>query len=101
MQPGESRPKLDYRKYGPRTRWTNIGLFQFGFEWKRAGLSIVEAMRTTIFPTVIYAIVANGVFLVISSGTGQITSFALIAAGYVLGVYHRPLSVYILTSLLY
>ncbi len=81
LEKEESRPRLDPALYGPRTRWTDIGLFQFGFEWKLAGLSIIDALRTTLFPAVIFAIMSSCAFFSLSSGTGQTTSFALLNAG--------------------
>ncbi len=81
MDEVENRTRLDPETYGRRTMWTNIGLFQFGFEWKNAGLSIFQALCTTFFPAVFYSVIVNCVLYTATTGATQLTSFALVAAG--------------------
>lgn len=80
LGPGENRPKLDYAK-GGRTLWTNIGVFNFGFEWKNAGISMLDTLRTTLFPAVVWSVLTNSIFLIINQASQQLASFALLAQG--------------------
>lgn len=81
LAPGENRPALDYARYGARTLWTNIGVFNSGFEWKNAGISMLDTLRTTLFPAVIWSILTNSVFLITNQAAQQLGSFALLAQG--------------------
>lgn len=82
LRPGANRPDLDARTYGPRTRQTDLALFPFGFEWRQAGGAILETLKTTFFPTVLWAVVANAIFIVAAQAAGQIGAFALLAQGW-------------------
>ena len=82
LRPGQDRPDLDPETYGPRTLWTNIGILQFGTEWKHAGRSMLNTLRTTFFPTVIWCVLTNTVFIVANQGVQQIAAFALVAQGW-------------------
>jgi MFS family permease len=78
---GQDRPELDPGTYGPRTWRTNIGMFHYGFEWKNAGLAMLNALRTMFFPAVLWAVLANSIFVVCNQAAAQISSFALLAQG--------------------
>ncbi|KAI1333779.1 major facilitator superfamily transporter [Xylariaceae sp. FL0016] len=78
---GHDRTELDLATYGPRTTRTNLRLFPDVFEWKKAGQAIVECAKSTLFPSVLWAILVNSAFMTIQSATGQTISFALLAAG--------------------
>lgn len=81
LDPGERRPRLDPETYGPRTMWTTIGIFQFGFEWKEAGRSMLDTLRTTLFPAIVWTTLANSAFVIINQAAQQLGSFALLAQG--------------------
>ncbi|GKT50093.1 putative MFS-type transporter [Colletotrichum spaethianum] len=82
VMPGKNRPELDYVNFTPRTLWTNIGVFQNGFEFKRAAKSMFDALRSTYFPAVIWAVLVNSSGIVINQASQQITPFALLAQGW-------------------
>ena len=82
LQPGKSRPELDYQSHSAPTVWTYIGFFHGGFYWKDAGWSMLNTLRTTFFPAVVWATLANGIFIIVNSAAQQITSFALLAQGW-------------------
>ncbi|GKT65423.1 major facilitator superfamily transporter [Colletotrichum tofieldiae] len=82
LMPGQTRPQLDYVNYTPRTMWTNIGVFQNGFEFKRAAKSMFDALRSTYFPAIIWGVLANSIMIVINQASAQITPFALLAQGW-------------------
>ncbi|KAK2017442.1 major facilitator superfamily transporter [Colletotrichum eremochloae] len=82
LKPGQDRPELDYVAYTPRTLWTNIGIFQNGFEFKRAIMSVLDALRSTYFPAVIWAVLLNTSGIVMNQASAQITPFALLAQGW-------------------
>jgi hypothetical protein len=82
LRPGHNRPDLDEGTYGPRTLWTNVGFFQFGFEFRKAGISMLNTLRTTIFPVIVWGVLANSVFIIAVQAAGQITSFVLLAQGW-------------------
>ncbi|KAF3802145.1 hypothetical protein GCG54_00012391 [Colletotrichum gloeosporioides] len=81
VAPGESRTQLDYATYGERTRWDDIGFFQTGTHWKDAGKQIVDTIKTTMFPAVMWCTLLQVAFGMVMGATGQATSFALLAAG--------------------
>ncbi|TLD31962.1 gb [Venturia nashicola] len=80
--PGENRPRLDAVTYGPRTIWTNLGIFQNGFEHKAAGRSIIDTLRTMMFPNILWVIAVNSMFIAIQGAAGQSGSSVLIASGW-------------------
>ncbi|KAF3761622.1 hypothetical protein M406DRAFT_50918 [Cryphonectria parasitica EP155] len=82
LVPGEKRPRLDFTKYGPRDLWTNIGLFNAGFEWKNAAVSMLNTLRTTLFPAVVWSVLANAIFLIANQAAQQLGSFVLLAQGW-------------------
>ncbi|KAL0933671.1 major facilitator superfamily transporter [Colletotrichum truncatum] len=82
LAPGQNRPELDYTNYTPRTTWTNIGVFQNGFEFKRAAKSMFDALRSTYFPAIIWAVLANSIMIINNQAAQQITPFALLAQGW-------------------
>ncbi|KAK9778034.1 putative Major facilitator superfamily domain-containing protein [Seiridium cardinale] len=82
LAPGEKRPKLDPDTYGPRTLYTTIGLFQFGLQWKEAGKSMLDTLRTTLFPAIVWVTLANSAFVIINQAAQQLGSFALLAQGW-------------------
>ncbi|KAI8300365.1 hypothetical protein K4K61_009820 [Colletotrichum sp. SAR11_59] len=82
LAPGQNRPELDFTTFTPRTTWTNIGVFQNGFEFKRAAKSMFDALRSTYFPAIIWAVLANSIMIVNNQAAQQITPFALLAQGW-------------------
>ncbi|EFQ34331.1 major facilitator superfamily transporter [Colletotrichum graminicola] len=82
LKPGQNRPQIDYMAYTPRTVWTNIGVFQNGFELKAAAKSMLDALRSTYFPVVIWAVFLNTAGIVMNQASSQITPFALLAQGW-------------------
>ncbi|WYZ36052.1 hypothetical protein EsH8_X_000699 [Colletotrichum jinshuiense] len=82
LPPGQNRPELDYVNYTPRTIWTNIGMFQNGFELKSAAKSMFYALRSTYFPAIIWGVLANSSMIIINQASQQITPFALLAQGW-------------------
>jgi MFS family permease len=82
LQPGQRRPELDYERYGTPTIWTYLGFFRGGFHWSEAAWSMVNTLRTTFFPAVVWATLANGIFIIVNSAAQQIGSFALLAQGW-------------------
>lgn len=82
MPPGETRPRLDFVRYGRRTLWTNIGVFNVGFEWKNAAVSMMDTLRTTFFPAVVWSVLTNSIFLITTQAAQQLSSFALLAEGW-------------------
>lgn len=81
INPGESRPRLDAATYGPRTLWTNMGFFQNGFEHSAAGRSMIDTLRTMVFPDILWVIAVNSIFVAIQGAAGQTGSSVLIASG--------------------
>ncbi|OLN94171.1 putative MFS-type transporter C1271.10c-like protein 9 [Colletotrichum chlorophyti] len=82
LLPGQNRPDLDFATYTPRTLWTNIGVFQNGFEFKRAARSMFDALRSTYFPAIIWGVLTNSSMIIINQASQQITPFALLAQGW-------------------
>ncbi|KXH67483.1 major facilitator superfamily transporter [Colletotrichum salicis] len=78
---GEDRTQLDYATFGARTRWDDLGFFQSGTHWKNAGLQIIDTLKTTMFPAVLWCTLLQVAFGMVMGATGQATSFALLAAG--------------------
>lgn len=79
--PGENRPRLDATTYGSRTMWTNLGFFQNGFEHKAAGRSMIDTLRTIVFPNTLWVIAVNSMFIAIQGAASQTGSSVLIASG--------------------
>lgn len=81
MVPGEDRTRLDFKTYGPRTRWDDWGLFNKGWEWRAAANDVVATFKTMVFPAVVFATLLQTVSGLTMGATGQVISFALLAAG--------------------
>jgi len=82
LRAGQNRPDVDEATYGPRTLWTNIGFFQLGFEFRKAGVSMLNTLRTMLFPVIVWGVLANSVFIIAVQAAGQITSFVLLSQGW-------------------
>lgn len=82
LPPGENRPRLDVEKYGPRTRKTELGVFNVSFEWAIARRSIWDTIKTTFFPNMLWAIIVNSLLISTQGAAGQVASTILIAAGW-------------------
>ena len=67
VTPGKDRLDLDYTTYFAPTTWTYIGLFQHDLKWKEAGLSMLNTLRITLFPVIIWATITNGIFVIVHS----------------------------------
>lgn len=81
VEPGKDRPEIDLTRYPAPTQWSYMGLVQNGSEWKQAGMSMLDTLRTTPFPAIVWATVANSIFVIVNSAAQQISSFALLAQG--------------------
>ncbi|KAF2096178.1 major facilitator superfamily transporter [Rhizodiscina lignyota] len=79
---GRTRPCLNYTSYGERTLWTDLGLFQSGFEHRAAAKSMLDTLRTMFYPNVLWVVIINGVVLSIDMAAGQVLSPVLIASGW-------------------
>ncbi|KAI6272230.1 hypothetical protein MCOR27_005317 [Pyricularia oryzae] len=82
LEEGEDRPQIDHLNYAPRTIWTEVGVFNCGFEWREAGISMLNTLRTTLFPVVIWTTLMNSAFIIAAQATQQISAFALLAQGW-------------------
>lgn len=82
LQPGETRPRLDVKRYGPRTNKTDFGVFTVSIEWHRARHAVWETLKTTIFPNILWIIIVNSLFISTQGAAGQVGSAVLIAAGW-------------------
>lgn len=82
LQPGETRPRLDVRRYGPRTNKSDFGVFTVSVEWHRARHAVWETLKTTLFPNIIWIIIVNSLFISTQGAAGQVGSAVLIAAGW-------------------
>lgn len=68
-------------------------MFNYGFEWREALNNLVSTVRTMFFPAVVWATLLQTVFGITMGATGQVVSFALLAAGYVLSFTpHVPIT---------
>lgn len=106
--PGKDRPDLDYMTYGKRTRWDDIGFFQYGIMCREAANSIVATVKTIIFPAIIWTTLLQAVTGIIMGATGQVLSFALLGAGSVVKLFYGDLNKvffvnlpFLLTSIVY
>lgn len=75
---------MDYITYGRRTKWDDIGFFQYGYEWKEGASQILATAKTTFFPAVIFCTLLQTAFGIVMGASGQAVSFALLAAGFVI-----------------
>jgi hypothetical protein len=96
VQPGESRTALDYATYGRRTRWDDVGFFQYGYLWKESGIQIIATLKSLFFPGIIWCILLQTAFGIVMGVTIQAVSFALLASGY---AFHSYPSVDVLSSI--
>ncbi|KAI1246119.1 hypothetical protein MGN70_013016 [Eutypa lata] len=96
LQEGETRPRVDHLRYGRRTLWTELGMFNAGMEWRRAGWAVWLAMKTTVFPNVLWCIALNAVLTAANSASHQVASSVLINSGWPfesLGLFVVPIVV--------
>ncbi|KAK3307697.1 major facilitator superfamily domain-containing protein [Chaetomium strumarium] len=83
LEPGETRPRLDVKTYGLRTRATDFGVFRHvPRQWRLAGVSVYHTARSTLFPIVLWVIVVNSILVSLQGAAGQVGSAVLIAAGW-------------------
>ncbi|KAF1808702.1 MFS general substrate transporter [Eremomyces bilateralis CBS 781.70] len=82
LAPGEPRPALDYSQFGPRTLGTDFGIMNFGYQFKEAGQSMLDTVRTMVFPNMIWAILVNSAIISIYNAAAQTGSTVLLAAGW-------------------
>lgn len=57
-------------------------MFNVGFEWKNAAISMLDTLKTTFFPAVVWSILTNSIFLITTQAVQQLSSFALLAEGW-------------------
>lgn len=81
MPLGANRPDID-STLGTRSWRTYLGFGQNGYEWRNAGRSMLETLRSTYFPAVVWAVLANSSFLIANQAAVQLGSFALLAQGW-------------------
>ena len=79
---GRDRPAFDPVRHAPRTARTDLAMFHLGFHWRAAARSLVDTLRTTLFPAVLWSVLANSGFVVVNQAAAQVTSFALLAQGW-------------------
>lgn len=89
IEPGADRTALDYNTYGRRTMWDDIGIFNCGYEWREAANQLMATFKTIAFPAIVWATLLQTLFGITMGVTGQATSFALLAAGYI--IHYNPL----------
>lgn len=82
LAPGETRPRLDVQRYGPRTKKHDFGLFHVPRAWARARRSVWDTLRTCLFPNVVWVVLVNSTFISAQGAAGQVASAVLIAAGW-------------------
>lgn len=80
--PDEDRPQLDTTRFRQRSIWDNVGFFNSGFELRQAGIAILNTLRTTLLPVVLWATAANAAFLASTTAGSQLLSFALLTQGW-------------------
>jgi MFS family permease len=68
--------------FGPRTNKTDFGIFIVPAEWKLAGKSVIDTIKTTFFTNVVWVIIVNSIFVSMQGVAGQVGSSVLIAAGW-------------------
>lgn len=78
---GEDRVPINYATFGTRTWKDDLGMFNFGFEWKESGVQLLNTLKVTFFPAVIFGTLVNSAFSIVQQSTGQIISFSLLASG--------------------
>ncbi|KAF3762668.1 MFS general substrate transporter [Cryphonectria parasitica EP155] len=71
IRPGENRPRLDYAKYGYRSNKDDFGVFVVKTEWKLCRKSVMETIKATFFPNVLWVIALNSIFVGSLSATTQ------------------------------
>ncbi|KAJ0114740.1 hypothetical protein J7T55_004481 [Diaporthe amygdali] len=71
LRPGEVRPRLDHARYGYRTNKNDFGLFSVPFKWNLCRRSVVETVKATFFPNVLWVIALNSIFIGALSATTQ------------------------------
>lgn len=57
-------------------------MFNAGFEWRNAAISMLDTLKTTFFPAVVWSILTNSIFLITTQAAQQLGSFALLAEGW-------------------
>ncbi|KAL8359396.1 hypothetical protein RB601_007875 [Gaeumannomyces tritici] len=50
IAPDEDRPQLDTARFRARSAWDDVGVFNCGFDWREAGVSMLDTLRTTFLP---------------------------------------------------
>ncbi|KAL8420348.1 hypothetical protein RB594_003220 [Gaeumannomyces avenae] len=63
IAPDEDRPQLDTARFRARSAWDDVGVFNCGFEWREAGVSMLDTLRTTFLPVVLSVTAANSALL--------------------------------------
>ncbi|EJT82127.1 hypothetical protein GGTG_02101 [Gaeumannomyces tritici R3-111a-1] len=66
IAPDEDRPQLDTARFRARSAWDDVGVFNCGFDWREAGVSMLDTLRTTFLPV----------------AATQVLSFTLLAQGW-------------------
>jgi MFS family permease len=81
IYPGENRPRLDEATYGPRTFKHDLRLFDGAVRTKEALVSVVDTAKTMFFPSILWSIAVDSVFISLQLAMAQTGSSVLIASG--------------------
>ncbi|PSR86956.1 major facilitator superfamily domain-containing protein [Coniella lustricola] len=71
VRPGEVRPRLDHARYGYRSNSDDFGVFAVKTEWRLCRKSVMQTIRATVFPNVLWVIALNSIFVGALSATQQ------------------------------
>ncbi|OBT64191.1 hypothetical protein VE03_06877 [Pseudogymnoascus sp. 23342-1-I1] len=82
LPPGVQRPVLDPAKFGARTLKDDLALQSGGIRWKDAKLSMLEIVESLLFPSVVWIVLTNAVFIGVSLASSMTMSSVLLAPPY-------------------
>ncbi|KAK6221892.1 hypothetical protein LQW54_001112 [Pestalotiopsis sp. IQ-011] len=82
LQWGETRPRLDADKYGPRTKRTDYAIFTTPPRWRNFWQTLKATLRCARFPVVVWAVLLCSAIAGAAVATHQTTPPLLLAAGW-------------------
>lgn len=59
-----------------------MGIFNARPEWARARRTVLDTLKTSLFPNILWVIIVNSIFVSTQGAAGQVASSVLIAAGW-------------------
>ncbi len=77
-----ARPPLGVAALGPRTWRYDLAIFHGPTTWRRAAASVVQMVKTTVYPGMLWAIVTTSILVGSQGAIGQVASAILIAGGW-------------------